>query len=329
MYLLRSKIKKPFVTIVIPTYKRLPLLKETLDSCINIDHEFEGFVELIVVDNNPVDLNEYQETLQVLESYDKDYISYWVNNENLGMFGNWNQGIQLSTSEWVTILHDDDLVLPGFIKRFVSNVNDECMDLLAFQNEIFYQGEAPSLSYRSSEKQNPTIQISPYDYFIKNPHLGTLGIFFNKNKLYNSESLTWFNDQYGPSSDYAFFALWSVSKRFYLCDAVTSLYRIESNTSLKRDTMKEFIENDRFIKLELLDKMGMTNSWLKMFIPFGKYSQLYKFKTLSKDNLIRKEDIVYLENKFNIYQSLYPLFRVVNRVLWELLKRKRFKRNDQ
>ncbi|MFM7130671.1 MAG: glycosyltransferase, partial [bacterium] len=35
----------------------------------------------------------------------------------LGLAGNWNRCVELASGEWITILHQDDLLLPGFIEK--------------------------------------------------------------------------------------------------------------------------------------------------------------------------------------------------------------------
>jgi glycosyltransferase involved in cell wall biosynthesis len=41
-------------------------------------------------------------------------LEYYKNESNLGLAGNWNQCISLSRGQWIHILHQDDLIYPGF-----------------------------------------------------------------------------------------------------------------------------------------------------------------------------------------------------------------------
>ena len=93
-------------TIAIPTYKRANLLKEAIESCL-IQKTTTPFA-IIVVDNNP---ERECETEQLLREYNPiPNLSYYKNTENVGMTGNWNKLFELAQTDFVVMLHDDDLL---------------------------------------------------------------------------------------------------------------------------------------------------------------------------------------------------------------------------
>ncbi|PVF22106.1 glycosyltransferase family 2 protein, partial [Yersinia pestis] len=105
------------LTIAIPTYKRFGLLKETLKSVFSL--EFNIPVEVIVVDNDPEHPELVLSEMAEFERYD---FIYYKNIENYGMFGNWNQCLNLGRGKLITILHDDDLLCANFpreLERFL------------------------------------------------------------------------------------------------------------------------------------------------------------------------------------------------------------------
>ncbi|MDV2992274.1 MAG: GalNAc(5)-diNAcBac-PP-undecaprenol beta-1,3-glucosyltransferase [Chroococcidiopsis sp. SAG 2025] len=101
------------VTVALTTYNRSPLLKLSLASVLAQDYpDFR----VMVLDNASTD-----DTETVVRSLaeDDDRITYIRNETNIGGLGNWNLAIELNTSPYLTILSDDDLMLPGLIGESV------------------------------------------------------------------------------------------------------------------------------------------------------------------------------------------------------------------
>lgn len=102
-----ENVKEPFFSVVVPTYKRPHLLKETIQSIVN-QKEFKFEYEIIVVDNEAGhEINENEKMLQELRIKN---LYYYKNGENLGVCGNWNRCISLARSKWVIMCHDDDFL---------------------------------------------------------------------------------------------------------------------------------------------------------------------------------------------------------------------------
>lgn len=101
------------ITILIPTYQRPALLEKALNSALNQTMSSEKY-SILVVDNDP---NSGTETEMVVERLRCANLRYIKNEKNLGGYGNWNRGFQLATTEWVCLLHDDDLLLPNCLSR--------------------------------------------------------------------------------------------------------------------------------------------------------------------------------------------------------------------
>ena len=99
------------VTIAIPTYNRATLLKISLKSVLA--QKYPDF-RVIVIDNASSDNTE-----AVVGSFADSRIAYVRNETNIGLFRNWNRAIELNSSPYLTILQDDDELLPGFIHESV------------------------------------------------------------------------------------------------------------------------------------------------------------------------------------------------------------------
>lgn len=101
------------VTIAIPTYNRAQLLKVTIESVLAQDYSDFG---VVVLDNASSD-----DTQTLVRSFaDRDRrVTYIRNETNIGMLGNWNRAIEVNSSPYLSLFHDDDVMLPGFISESV------------------------------------------------------------------------------------------------------------------------------------------------------------------------------------------------------------------
>lgn len=102
----------PFVTVVIPTHKRLDFLTEAVRSVLAQD--FARPVEIVITDDDPASTVADALLARLPELRRCDF-RYVVNERNLGLYSNHNRGIQLARGEWVAFLDDDNLLEPDFL----------------------------------------------------------------------------------------------------------------------------------------------------------------------------------------------------------------------
>ncbi len=105
---------------MIPTFRRFDLLCEAVASAI-VQRCSSGPVEIVVVDNDPQSTNA-ERLLERMPAIRDIAFRYYINAENLGMFGNWNRCIELGRGEWHSMLHDDDLLDPDFADVLMSTI---------------------------------------------------------------------------------------------------------------------------------------------------------------------------------------------------------------
>ena len=111
-----SYCKKPKVSIIMPVFNHPDYFRKSLSSAINQDYTDD--YEIIVVDNN--DQTDGPTSNQVIvEEFRNPKVLYYKNEKNIGMFGNWNRGIELARAPFVTYCHDDDMLLPSALSRLM------------------------------------------------------------------------------------------------------------------------------------------------------------------------------------------------------------------
>lgn len=115
----------PLLSIITPTYNRLNLLKETLNSLLT--QSCEKAHELIVVDDGSED-----GTWEFLENLVKKYrhIRVFKHPENLGVSEARNTGLKNSTGKYIFYLDSDDLLLKGALMEIEKILLEKEPDLL-------------------------------------------------------------------------------------------------------------------------------------------------------------------------------------------------------
>ncbi len=106
-------MSKPLVSVCIPAYNNEAYISETIDSILNQTYEN---LELIIVDDCSKD-----STLSILREYEQkdSRVKVYTNENNLGMAGNWNRALELTTGKYIRLMCADDLLLPECISREV------------------------------------------------------------------------------------------------------------------------------------------------------------------------------------------------------------------
>ncbi|MBW0294692.1 hypothetical protein B4P00_00225 [Shewanella xiamenensis] len=304
----------PDLSVMIPTFRRLHLLKDAIESVVNqTAHDIK--IEIVIVDNDAGTDN--TELASLVESFFPNNIRLFRNKENIGMFGNWNRCIELARAPKLTILNDDDLLHPDFIK-----ITHE----LANQTAI-------SVAYvQFKEKNNlhwPTITrtkkwaLTRADFFNGNPIPGSLGFVFNKQSAFE---LGGYNEELWPTADYEF--SYRYCRKFGINRTTIPLagYRWQENESMKVATLEGFLANDidfrhRIIRekecsiikkkvLELLINMMAVSSAIS-------YKKINTEFCIDKSILINKVPMFYIRmlNGYFFYQlflrSRYQICKIL------------------
>lgn len=166
----------PKVSVIIPTYNRLPMLKEAVQSVLVQD--FEDF-ELIVVDDGSTDgtseeMKRYGGRINVIE-----------HTGNRGVSAARNRGILNARGKFIAFLDSDDLWVKGKLKIQVSFLEDNPHYPLCYTDEIWIRkGKRVNPMKKHSkysgwifEKCLPLCTISPSSSMMRKPLFSKVGLF--------------------------------------------------------------------------------------------------------------------------------------------------------
>lgn len=138
------------VSVIVPTYKRKPLLVErAINSILNQTYQD---IEIVLVDDNAKEEHqEYRELItQMVSSLNNPKIKYIQNEKNLGGALSRNEGIKCATGEYITFLDDDDCYevnkIEHQLKFMLDNDLEVCISDLSIYNE-----KDEIIDYRSHE----------------------------------------------------------------------------------------------------------------------------------------------------------------------------------
>lgn len=255
------------ITIAIPTYKRAQLLRETLESCLA--QQTNSPFAIMVVDNNP---ERECETEQLLREYKAiPNLFYYKNTENIGMTGNWNKLFELAQTNFVVMLHDDDLLYNDYVEKVECILRKYNYDINALFLDIKVFSNYKNIPKRDSKKM--TIKsIIPFDFSFGNSCAPT-GVLIKRSVFINLDG---FNDSYFPSSDYEMYVRLSyLGKTFKLFDYTLSLYRISENESMNSDTILRMSEKDKIITNDIVK--SYPTLYKKLFYIYQKNRELLHF----------------------------------------------------
>ena len=106
--------EKPLVSVIIPVFNVLPYLRTSLDSILNQTYEN---LEIIIIDDGSTD-----GSAAVCDEYLKDSRVRVIHQENRGLSGARNTGLDVMTGEFVSFFDPDDIFLPGMIQVMTESI---------------------------------------------------------------------------------------------------------------------------------------------------------------------------------------------------------------
>ena len=107
--LVSKNVHRPFWSVMIPTYNGTKYLEQTLKSVLAQDPGTDE-MQIEVVD----DCSTKDDPEELVKDIGQGRVSFFRNPKNVGLLPNWDTCIQRANGHWVHILHQDDIVLPGF-----------------------------------------------------------------------------------------------------------------------------------------------------------------------------------------------------------------------
>lgn len=118
------------VTVVIPTRERA----DTLIYCIRtaLDQQSKNY-QVLVSDNFSFD-----NTMQVVKSFNDERLTYVNPGERLSMTDHWNFAMKYVQGEYVIIIGDDDAIMPNSIDRFIGLTETHQAKIFTWPSQVYF-----------------------------------------------------------------------------------------------------------------------------------------------------------------------------------------------
>ncbi len=120
---------EPLVSVIVPVYNVFPYLREALDSVIGQTYKK---LEIIIVDDGSSDGSG-----ESCDEYSRDPRVQVIHQENKGLSGARNTGLDRATGEYVAFLDSDDAFHPEMIQRLLEIVYKYGADLVACSFSVY------------------------------------------------------------------------------------------------------------------------------------------------------------------------------------------------
>lgn len=287
-----KKINDVRFSIVIPMYTRYEHLKEALNSAVSQDID-ENY-EIAIFDN---ECGATGEKIKIIEQFISDYenVSYYQNEENLGMFGNFNRAISMAKGKWVVVLHDDDMLKPNYLSTLAKYISEE-IAMIAPHPEILDMRnlEAKKQNSKVSFLINSFKGIKPINLndFFHIAGISPICALLNKEKFVSSGG---YNEKLFPSSDMGGVMKLATLYPIYYLPEKLYYYRYDVNESLNEKTSRDFIDDTYEITYEIGKYLKYSNK---------------KIKKVCSQNVASSISYSLLDKKEELYKEYFSKYEI-------------------
>ncbi len=257
---------EPWFSVVVPTYCRDALLRETLES-VRAQQSADFSWETVVVDNTPLDESGMTPALRVVRELGDPTILYYHNCKNIGSGYNWNRGVELARGEWVVFLHDDDLLFPDALQnvgRQIRSYRGRKPLGYLHARRIEFSGRAypdPDLGKR----RHPAERLTRLGVLIGG-NIGagapTCGTAILKQAYLETGGI---NYDFGPSADAVLCYQIMRDYAVILSDRVLGSYRWDDNASLSKESLLQMVRSDERLLAYVYGRSRFSRRWGGIF----------------------------------------------------------------
>lgn len=155
--------KNDTVSVVIPVYK----VEKYLDACLNsVENQTYDDLEIICVNDGSPD-----NSGEILKKHqERDKRIKIIDQENKGLSGARNAGMEIATGKWLYFVDSDDMIAPYAIEKIVKSAKEYDADMVKFEKINFEDGQQINITeypYKKSELRLYEIEgkENPFEFF--------------------------------------------------------------------------------------------------------------------------------------------------------------------
>ena len=232
-------MEKEKVSIIIPVYNSEKMLEKCIESVINQTYKN---IEILIVNDGSKD-----KSLEIMkENQNKDHRIMVINQENKGLSGARNAGLDKATGEYVTFIDSDDYIKENLIKDTIEIFNRYNCDVVRNNYELAYKDG--NTKYRKElYEENEILSINEKkEELIKNILLGKVQsyswLLTIKKEILDKNSLKFDEDIFFMEDIVFIIRLIFFIKNIYFVREPNYFYYQSNENSLTKDT-KKYVKN--------------------------------------------------------------------------------------
>ena len=311
-----EKIVTPWVSVIIPTYNRKKLFQEALKSVLNqlpVDFEWE----ILVMDNTPMDEKGETPAFNIIQQLNDSRILYYHNRKTVWSGYNWNRGVELARGEWVTFLHDDDLLCSdallniGNIIRAYRNLSKPLGYIHARRRDFADEFDENLVKKYEKKYDQMLTRFGALIYGDTRTGAPSCGTTILKKAYVHVGGV---NAAYGGTADAVLG--YQIMKNFTVLHSgkVLGGYRWQDNATLRKSTILELVETDLLFARY---RYGLT-LWSRIFGDFFGRIQ-YNMNIQGKQKIVNKGCNILSIQDFD-YITEYKKSNIVLQYIYKIIK---------
>ncbi len=280
-------VERPFWSVMIPTYNPVNRywLEQTIDSVLAQDPGPEN-MQIVLIDDCSTDFNPED----IVKKVGEHRLTFYRQKQHVGIVGNWNTCIERARGYWVHILHQDDLVLPGFYSRLREGIEKDPSVGAAFCQHFLIDGEGNRKTLLSRvEMETPGILVDWPEYVFVGLSFQCPSIVVKRSAY---EELGGFNLDFQYAMDWD---MWKrIASRFPIWYDPIPLACFRRNY---KSTASEFIRSGRNIP-ELRSSIEISQSYLPKDIAVEITRKAREYYTMHVARNVL--DLLFIERDFGV-----------------------------
>ena len=306
-------------TISLPIYGIGQYLHKTLENLNNIVDDKTQ----IIISNNSAKVEDDIQIQELCKDLNLKNVAYFQTDKSLGQLNNFNRCILLSKTDYVALIHDDDLLCNNFIDYY----NSILKFLKKHKNIGMIHGKMSFFKDQPDIKKNQNFNIHKISSFMI-CHFGrsltggpTCGMIVNRKAVVESGG---FNDEF-PSNgdDFLSIQMMNLGYLIFDSDTLTGYYRIGDNLSLNLDICKGFIIEDHLFRQYWSNKNCFNKVYMHIFENYHYVSGIdvyvSAFSSFNNEITVKNLDFMHKYKK-NLWYYLSGFFyKIVSKLIFKYI----------
>ena len=287
-------------TFAIPTYSRPETLDQTLQSIINQKTNVE--YNILISDNNP-QRDDTTEQLINDKYRSTPNLTYYKNTKNIGASGNWNRLLLLCKTDYLVLIHDDDVLAECYLND-IDRIQRKYPQASGINVLKMRWNGDPSVKIEASATKANVIRntvFSNFNFFTFGAQTGCLL------KVSDLKETGGFRSDIAYSFDYQNVLYMCLKNKMMLTyQKELLMYRYVNNTSSTISCQLKQLEEDIMIHQQIADAVSMPSWYVKFVCWLSSKLRLIRIENSEQASSTYK---YYPSNLFSliIYKLLYWL----------------------